>query len=57
MAIIDDTCEDGWRDEPHEIGYTGVDPHGEVRECPACLAMVRLEPQKDEVIHQTLPRR
>lgn len=34
-----------------DVAYTGVDPSGERRECPACMREVEIDPVEDEVEH------
>lgn len=57
MAVLQDRCVRERYDgdvEEKEVGYTGVDPDGETRECPMCLGRVALRPgEEDEVIHLT----
>jgi len=45
VKVAHDSC-DG-----RDITYTGVDPGGERRECPACSGEVDIDPVEDEVRH------
>jgi hypothetical protein len=49
MAVVSTTCERSSRDG--QITYTGVDPGGELRECPGCCCEVAVDPRVDEVLH------
>ncbi|ESP88366.1 hypothetical protein [Candidatus Halobonum tyrrellensis] len=49
MPVVKTTCPR--RDRTGEITYTGVDPNGELRECPDCSGEVAVDPRCDEVLH------
>ena len=33
------------------VTYTGIDPAGGTRECPICMQMVEIDPEKNSVTH------
>jgi len=49
MAVVSTTCDR--RDRPGEVIYTGVDPDGELRDCPDCGCEVAVDPTAGEVLH------
>jgi len=49
MPVVHANCDR--RDRGGEIVFTGVDPAGEIRECPDCNCEVAVDPQCDEVLH------
>ena len=51
MAVVRADCDRGYRDGKGPICYTGVDPDGELRECPRCSCEVAIDPNADKVLH------
>lgn len=49
MPVVTASCPR--RDRAGEITFTGVDPDGELRECPDCSCEVAVDPRCDEVLH------
>ncbi|MDS0277356.1 hypothetical protein NDI85_06090 [Halomicroarcula sp. S1AR25-4] len=49
MPVVTASCPR--RDRGGEIVFTGVDPDGELRDCPDCGAEVAVDPDVGEVLH------
>jgi len=49
MPVVSATCPR--RDRGGRVTYTGVDPDGELRDCPECGGRVAVDPDAGEGLH------